>query len=173
MFLETNNEKILEIFMKKPTEGFQIRDIVRLSKLGNPTVTRVLAKLKAKGLVKKTKGRVYPYYEANLDSYLFKKLKLACNLLSLEKLIKKIVAKTRPNCVVLFGSAAKGEDTEKSDIDLFVQSRRQEVNANKTEKLLNRKINLLFEPEIKKLGKELRNNLANGIVVYGFFEVVK
>ena len=159
--------------MKNPTEGLQVRDILRLTRLGNPTVMRALAKLKAKRLVKKTKGRIYPYYEANMDIYLFKKLKLAYSLLGLEGLGKEIVIKTRPNCIVLFGSAAKGEDTEKSDIDLFVQSGRQEFDTSKTKKQLNRKINILFETEIRKLSKELRNNLANGIVVYGFFEAVK
>jgi len=171
MFLDTNIEKILEVFMKKPTQGLQVREIIRLTNLGNPTVTRALAKLRAKKLVKKIKGRIYPYHEANLNNYSFKKLKLTYNLLSLEILVKKIVVKARPNCIILFGSAAKGEDTEKSDIDLFVQSKRQEFDISKTEKRLNRKVNILFEPEIKKLSKELCNNLANGIVVYGFFEV--
>tara|TARA_Y100000294_G_C8370448_1_gene262505 strand:+ start:317 stop:508 length:192 start_codon:yes stop_codon:yes gene_type:complete len=62
---------------------------------------------------------------------------------------------------------------DKKKIDLFVKSRRQEFDTGKTEKQLNRKINFLFETEARKLSKELQNNLANGIVVYGFFEVIK
>ena len=91
----------------------------------------------------------------------------------LEKLIRNIAEKTRPNCIILFGSGAKGEDTEKSDIDLFVQAKRQKIKTDKAKNNLNRKINLLFEPKIKNLNKEFINNLSNGIVVYGFLEVIK
>ena len=173
MFFDTNDEKILEIFMKKPTEGFQVRDVIRLTKLGNPTVLRGLKRLKAKGIIKKSKGEVYSYYVAGLDKVLFKRLKLAYNLIALESLIIDVAEKARPNCIVLFGSGAKGEDTEKSDIDIFVQAKKQDIATSKAEKKLNRKISLLFEPEVSKLSKELLNNLANGIVIYGFFEVIK
>ena len=174
MLFGTNDGKILEIFMKKPTEGFQVRDIIRLTRLGNPTVARGLERPREKGLIKKSKGRIFPYYEARLGSILFRGLKLAYNLAALDSLVRDIAGKARPNCIVLFGSGAKGEDTEKSDMDIFVQAKkRQDVDASKTEKRLNRKISMLFEPEVPKLSKELLNNLANGIVIFGFFEVVK
>ncbi len=38
----------------------------------------------------------------------------------------------------------------------------------KFEEAINRKINLLFEPKISNLSKELKNNLANGIVLSGY-----
>ena len=168
MFLETNEEKILEMFMKKPTEGFQVRDIARLSKLGNPTVARILKKIKTMELVKKIKGKVYPYYEANLDSYLFKKLKLAYSLLSIEKLIKEIAAKTRPNCIVLFGSGAKGEDTEKSDIDLCVVNKegKKNIKFSKFELLFKLEINPIYlkDKEFKHMLKEEEQNLAKEII---------
>jgi len=173
MILNTNNEKILEFFLKEPLKGFQVRELIRLTKLGNPTVVRGIKKLLDLKLIHKRKGRVYPYYEANCDSSLFKKLKLFYSLVSLEKLIQEVIRKTKPNCIVLFGSCAKGEDTEKSDLDLFVQAEREKIETKKIEKRLNRKINFLFEPTIKNLNKELMNNLSNGIVVYGFLEAVK
>lgn len=173
MIFDTNNEKILEIFLKNPTQGFQVRGIIRTIKLGNPTVLRVLKHLSERGLIKKVRSKVYPYYTANLDNPLFRKIKLLNSLIHLEKLVGDISNKVRPNCIILFGSASKGADTENSDIDIFVQSKRHEFDAENVSKKLNRKINLLFEPEIKKLSSELLNNLANGIVLYGFFEVIK
>ncbi len=171
MILNTNNEKILELFFKKPITGFQMREVIRLTKLGNPTVVRGLNLLTKKKLIKKSKGRVYPFYEANLEDSFFKKLKIFYNLVCLEDAVKKIVEKTRPNCIVLFGSGKKGEDTEQSDIDLFVQAERKEINFSNSEKKLNRKINVLFESDLSKLNKELVNSLVNGIVIYGFMKL--
>lgn len=171
MILNNNNEKILKLFLKKPTTGFQIRDVIRLTKLGNPTVVRGLKLLISKKLITKKQGRVYPFYEANLEDNFFRKLKIFYNLICLEDAIKTIIEKTRPSCIVLFGSGAKGEDIEKGDIDLFVQAERKEINISSSEKKLNRKINLLFEPDLNKLNKELVNNLINGIVVYGFIKL--
>ncbi|MEN7982622.1 MAG: nucleotidyltransferase domain-containing protein [Nanoarchaeota archaeon] len=171
MILNTNNEKILELFLKKPTTGFQIRDIIRLTKIGNPTVIRGLRLLVSKKLIVKNKGRIYPFYEANLENNFFRKLKIFYNLICLEDVVKNIIKKTNPNCIVLFGSGAKGEDTEQGDIDLFVQAERKEISFSNSERKLNRKINFLFEPDLTKLNKELANNLVNGIVIYGFMEL--
>jgi len=74
--------------------------------------------------------------------------------------------------VVLFGSASRGEDTENSDIDLFLQSGESDINVEKYENALNRKISILFESDIRKLGKELLNNILNGHVLYGYLKAV-
>ncbi len=161
----------MELFVRKPTIGFQIREVIKLTKLGNPTVVRGLNLLTSKKLIRKREGRVYPFYEANLENDIFRKLKIFYNMICLDDTVKKIVEETRPNCIVLFGSGAKGEDTEQGDIDLFVQAERKSINLSKSEKMLNRKINLLFEPNLAKLNKELANTLANGIVIYGFMKL--
>lgn len=168
----TSTEKVLEVFMKKPTKGLQIRQVIRETKLGNPTVMRVLKKLMKKNLLKKMPGRIYPYYEANIEDFAFKKLKIMNTTIALEPLITVINKTSHPNCIVLFGSAAKGEDTEQSDIDLFIQAKRKYFDTTKIEKNLVRKINLIFESDVKKINKELRNNLANGIILSGYFEVI-
>lgn len=76
-----------------------------------------------------------------------------------------------PNCIILFGSGSRGEDTEESDIDIFIQAEENELNLQKYEKKLNRKISLLFEPKIDALSKELLNNLINGQVLSGYLKV--
>ena len=168
----TSIERVVEVFMKKPTKGLQIREVIRETKLGNPTVMRVLDKLTKKNMIKKIPGRIYPYYEGNMENFAFKKLKIMNITIALEPLITEINEILHPNCIVLFGSAAKGEDTEQSDVDLFVQAKRKDVDTIKIEKHLERKISLIFESDIKKVNKELRNNLANGIVLSGYLEVL-
>ena len=53
-----------------------------------------------------------------------------------------------------------------------MQAKRKDVDTIKIEKHLERKISLIFESDIKKVNKELRNNLANGIVLSGYLEVL-
>src|SRR3989338_7441936 len=108
-----------------------------------------------------------------MENFAFKKLKIMNTAIALEPLITEINGVLHPNCIVLFGSAAKGEDTEQSDIDLFVQAKRKSFDTIKAEKHLERKISLIFESDMKKVNKELRNNLANGIVLSGYFEVLQ
>ncbi len=164
LLFETNTEKVLEIFVKKPTEEFKYRELTKITKLGSSTIKRALSILIKRNLIKKIKTKNHPYYQANRESKEFKTIKIFYTLNEINKEIDKIIEKTRPTCIVLFGSASKGEDTENSDIDLFIQSQKKEIS-------LDRKINILFEPDIKKINKELLNNLANGITLYGFLEV--
>ena len=71
----------------------------------------------------------------------------------------------------MFGSCAKAAFTEKSDIDIFVEAKGSKLDIGLYEKKLNRKINLLFESNINNLSKELKNNIINGIILYGFVKI--
>ena len=86
-------------------------------------------------------------------------------------MIGTIEKKAYPNCIVLFGSGARGEDNENSDIDLFVQSKKYDIDLSKAEKMINRKINILYESNLKTIGSELINNVINGQVLYGYLKV--
>ena len=86
-------------------------------------------------------------------------------------IIEYIQKESLPSSIILFGSGAKATFTEKSDIDIFVEAKESKLNVAKYEKKLNRKINLLFEPNLNNLSRELRNNIINGIVIYGFMRI--
>ena len=77
-----------------------------------------------------------------------------------------------PKSIILFGSYSKGEDTETSDIDLFVECKSEELNLKIFEKRLERKIELHFKERFTLYPKELKNNIINGIVLHGFFRGV-
>lgn len=170
MITENNVEGILEIFIISPAKEFQHRELARIAGLGASATKRCLDFLRKKRLIIKKKGKIYDYYVANRENEDFKIIKILYTLLKLNKIIDFIARETRSNCIVLFGSAAKGEDTEKSDIDLFVQSKSKNVRLKS---LFGRKVNLIFEPNIEKLSAEFLNSIANGIVLYGFLEVKK
>jgi len=122
----------------------------------------------------KVEERVYPGYEAsrNDEFKLYKKLDLERRL-HLTGLVDHLNEKlSQPDAIVLFGSAANGEDIEESDIDILVVCKEKDVDLKKFEKKFNRKINILFmdEDELKKNNK-LANSIANGMVISGYLVV--
>lgn len=88
-------------------------------------------------------------------------------------IIEYLQQSTFSDCIILFGSCAKGYYTEKSDIDIFVESNRVQLSLGLYEKKLNKPINVLFEQDIRNLGPGLKNNIMNGIVLYGFLRLEK
>lgn len=173
MLQKSNREKILSLFFDRPTKPFQLREISKLTNIGLPSVKNYTETLVKEGLVKKEKGSVFPYFIADRDSKLFKALKINHLLLSLEEsgLIPEL-EKSYPDCIVLFGSSAKGEDIEKGDIDIFVQGEDPKLSLSGFEKKIKRRINLVFEDKIDNLPNEFINNLANGIVLRGYLKVI-
>jgi len=172
MYKPSNREKILRLFFDSPKKAFQIREASRLTGLGLPSVRNYFLALEKEGLIKKSPGQVFPFFVANRENALFKRLKVNDLLLRIELggLVREL-NQEHPDCVVLFGSAARGEDTQQSDLDLFVGGKSNELGVAKFEKKLNRKINILFEPKIRNVSKELKNNLANGIVLAGYLDL--
>jgi len=161
--------RILKEFFDSPKKGFYMREISRRTSVSNPSVLSYLRSLTKERLIIKEKEGLYPTYKANTENPLFKALKkqdLVINIIN-SGLIKTIEKETMPNCIVLFGSGSRGEDTKGSDIDLFVQAREKEINLKKYENILRRKINILFEGKISSLSRELLNNIVNGQVLYG------
>ena len=164
----------MQQFFDFPRKAFLIRELSRNTKLSVPSVRLHVKALLAEGLIVKDKNGLYPSFRAVRESPLFKLLKAQNVVLMLyQSGVLSVVEKTAyPSCIVLFGSASRGDDTEESDIDFFVQAKRIKLDLSKFEKALNRKINVLYEPDMKTISPELLNNLANGIVVYGYLKVV-
>jgi len=172
---KNNAYRILEIFMEFPNEDFSVRGVARRLKLNHATVLTYVNDLLRLGLIKKKEETLYPTYYANTENSKYRLYKKSYIIFKINEsgLINFIQKQTLASAIVLFGSCAKGVFTEKSDIDIFVESEEQKLNIQRYEKTLNRKINLLFEPKINHLSKELRNNLINSIVLYGFIKIDK
>lgn len=166
--------RILQEFFDFPRREFRIREMSRIVKLSLPSAINHISELQKDGLITKKETNLYPVFTANRESEDFKTLKRNDMLWRIHEsgLINLIESKIEPNCIVLFGSSSRGEDTEESDIDIFVQSKEFDFDLESYEKKLNRKINILFEPKLQNLSKELLNNIANGIVLSGYLKVL-
>ena len=178
MLQKDNRYKILRVFFDNPNPhgtGFQLRQISRIVKLTPKSVARYLDELAKEDLIIKSKHAAhgYPAYWANRANQYFLFLKKIDNILKIKEsgLLEFLENKLMPDAIILFGSAAKGEDLKESDIDLFVLAEEKKLDLQKYEKLLGRKINILAEDSFSKLSKELRNNIINGIILYGYLKV--
>ncbi|MBW2991531.1 nucleotidyltransferase domain-containing protein [Candidatus Woesearchaeota archaeon] len=171
--LKNNAYRILELFIDYPNKDFSARGIARKLRLSHATVLKHLDSLLRLNLVKKKKETLYPTYYANTENlkYRFYKKNNIIFRISESGLINYLQQKTLASSIILFGSCAKGEFTQKSDVDIFVEAKQVVLALGEYEKKLGRKINLLFEKNISNLSKELRNNVLNGFVLYGFVKI--
>jgi predicted nucleotidyltransferase len=166
--------EVASVFFNNPEKNFELMEISKEINLAHTSVKRHLETLLELKIVLKKPvafGRKSNFcYYGNKNEPIFTHYKKIYNLDTLyhSKVIEKIVSKCQPNSIVLFGSFQKGEDTIKSDIDLFVESQEMEISLKKVS---NRNIELHFKNNFKDFPKELRSNIANGIILHGFLEV--
>ncbi len=172
-------DRTVEVFFVNPTKKHYLMDISRTIGLAHTSVKKNLGKLIKRGLiiesVEKKGDRKFPLYRANLDNKSFKKYKIIYNISAIleSKFIEFIEEKMMPKSIVLFGSYKRGEDIEKSDIDLFIECKKEELDISSFEKKLGRKIELHFNDNFNSYPKELKNNIINGLVLSGFLEGYK
>ncbi len=170
MLYEGNGHRILSLFFDSPLKRFQMREISRKAELAPKSVLNYLKKLTGDGLVRRVEAEPYPYYKANFGSEEFRFQKTLYNLSLLHEsgLTGLLWEELQPKALVLFGSFARGENTEKSDVDIFVNGMEAEVDLSGFEKL--GKVSLFFEKEFSSLSRELKNSIANGVVLKGRLE---
>lgn len=173
MLQNYNLYKILKIFLDNPTESFRLRELSRLSKIAPPSVMNYLKNFEEQELIKKYEKRGIPFYQALRDNENFKIYKRLSILFELHEssLVDFLWDNLNPDAIILYGSCALGEDTEKSDIDLFIQAPEKNLNLKKYEKFLGKEINIFYEFKFSKLSNELKNNILNGIVLKGYIKV--
>lgn len=175
----SNTFNVAEVFFNEPTKPHYLIEISKKSKLAHTSTKKYLISLKKEGIIKESaekKGkRSYPIYTADIDSSEYKNYKKIYNLIKVYdlKIIQFLKDKLMPKSIVLFGSYLRGEDVETSDIDIFVESKKHDLDLSKFEKEFKRKIELHFNEKFNDFPIELKNNIINGEVLYGYLEVYK
>ncbi|MEK6815989.1 MAG: nucleotidyltransferase domain-containing protein [Nanoarchaeota archaeon] len=170
---KNNGYMVLELFIKHPVKDFSVRGIARDLGMSHATVLSYIGEIERLGLVRKNSSTLYPTYYANTEGsrYRMYKRDWLIFLISESGLINHVQSETFASSIVLFGSGAKATFTENSDIDIFVEAKEKKLNLSKYERKLGHKVNLLFDASINNLSRELRNNIINGIVFYGFIRI--
>jgi predicted nucleotidyltransferase len=167
---KNNNYRILELFIEYPIKEFSVRGIARNLNLSHATVINYIDGLVNLEVIKKKNETLYPTYYANIENpkFIWYKRNYIVYKIMNSGLVGYIYDKTLASSIILFGSCAKGVFTEKSDVDIFVEANQHNFELREYEKKLGRAINLIYEPNINTLSKELRNNIINGVILYGF-----
>jgi len=173
---------VLKFFIEHPHNSYYLRETARLLKMDPMTVKRALNILVIDNILLKTKEKNQILYKANIENPSFRHLKIAYNLSWLQKkglidFLKKYMSNV--SSIVLFGSYAKAENDEESDIDILVITLSKNKPTVELLKLLKRDVNLIsFTPT--QWSQQAKNNRAfyldvitEGIVIYGTKPVVE
>ncbi|MBI2137350.1 nucleotidyltransferase domain-containing protein [Candidatus Woesearchaeota archaeon] len=178
MLQNYNKWLVLSVFFDDPVPeggGFQLRELSRKCKIAPTSVKNYLNELKKEGLITESKHRAkgFPLYTANREKESFKLYKTINTISQIFEsgMLKYLYDNYMPNAIILFGSAARGEDTKESDIDLFLMCMETKPELEKFEKKIGKKVNVLAAENFNELSSELKNNIINGIKLNGYLKV--
>lgn len=173
MLKKYNRYKLLKIFLDFPMEDFRLRELSRISGISPPSVMNYLKEFENEELIRTYHKRGIPIYRACIDNKKFREYEKLSILFELNNsgLVDFLWQKLSPEAIILYGSYAKGESTDESDVDIFIIGKEKKLDLNHFEKKLNKKIHIMFEDSPKKIPNELKNNLVNGVVLRGYFKL--
>ncbi len=177
LFFRESSFKVAEKIFNHPTALFHLRKLAKETSLSTTAVVQAIHELKKSDLILVEQTEVTKNIKANLESEAYKFYKRVFNLYRLGRhhFIETLQQHFQAKTIILFGSFAKGEDIESSDIDLLIISNRKENNLpliHRMEKELNRTINLHILESIERSEPEFKNALANGIVLHGYLKII-
>lgn len=168
MFEKTNitplGFQILTFLARNPDSEFYIREIAKNMNKSVGGVHKALKSLKEMGFIKENKSGKNIYYKINETDPSIKNFKIFVNINELSPLIKNL--KDISKKIVLFGSCAKGEDTNESDIDLFVLT-------NEKEKVNKKLINTKFDRKIQAVVVNTTDLMRIKEKDNGFYQEIK
>lgn len=169
-------QEILRLLFIKSGTALNQRQISRYLDVSQPAVMKALPSLKKDDLIRIQQDKESKRWsiELNRENRKVMQLKRVDNLKQLyESGLADFLEKEFAGAsIILFGSYSRGDDTEKSDIDIAIVGRKDKlVDLLKYENMLSRTINIDFYETWGKIHKNLKENLCNGIVLVGGVEL--
>jgi predicted nucleotidyltransferase len=124
----TSHQKILQFLLSHPDEKFYDRQISHLASVSRAGSNFALRDLAEAGLILREQQGRMNYYHISLEQPLVREMKVVMNLIALSELVEKLKRFSRK--IILFGSAARGQNTSKSDYDILIIAHdKPQVNA--------------------------------------------
>ncbi|MEK6826302.1 MAG: nucleotidyltransferase domain-containing protein [Nanoarchaeota archaeon] len=169
-------QEILRLLFVKSGSELNQRQVSKYLDVSQPAVKKALPELKKIGFIKVSKDKESRRLSIKLngDNHKVMQLKRADNLRQIYEsgLADYLEMEFAGATIVLFGSYSRGDDIEKSDIDVAVIGRKEkQIDLSKFEKQLGRNININFYESLNRIHKNLKENLCNGIVLAGGVEL--
>ena len=180
LFFRESVFKVAELIFSYPNKTFHIRMLEKETGFSTTAVIDAVEELRKYEIITIEETPLTTNVKANLESGAYIFYKLVFNLYRLKRYLfidRLVEVFNKPEAIVLFGSFAKGEDVEQSDIDILVISHNKseeylEDLINAFQKELNRKINIHILPSLAKSSNEFKNAVANGIVLHGYLKII-
>ncbi|MBR9704042.1 nucleotidyltransferase domain-containing protein [Candidatus Pacearchaeota archaeon] len=170
-------QTIKKYFLNSPTAKLRVREIERVLKLPLPSIIRYCKELEKENILTIIKIGSINFYTANKASekYILEKKLHNIKQLYESGLIEYLKQELSNPPIVLFGSFAKGEDTEESDIDIYIETpSNKKVDFNKFNKILKKEIQSFQHKSLNNISNpHLANNIINGITLNNYIEVFK
>lgn len=163
-------QEIFSLLCVRAGERLSQREIAKILNVSPTAVSNSTKKLRASSLIKIEKTKTINFVSFNRDEQRALDLKRVENLkdIYISGLSDYLESELAGATIILFGSYSNGEDTNTSDIDIAVVERKDKMlELERYEKLLNRRINVNFYDSWRKIQKNLKNNILNGILLHG------
>lgn len=150
------------------------REIAQILKVSPTAVSNAVKQLGIKNLIKIEKTKTINFITLNRDNAKAIELKRVENLkqMYISGFSDFLEEELPGSTIILFGSYARGEDTNSSDIDIAIIGRKDKLlSLEKFEKIFKKEININFYDSWKEIHKHLKNNILNGIILSGSVEL--
>ena len=161
----------LEPFFKESYRRINVREYARIQKISPPSASKYLEEFHKQALLEKEEELNYIFYKANKKNPLFISLSQMYWYQQFKKggLLLYIEQELINPIIIIFGSFAKAEINENSDIDIAIFSdTKKKTDLNSFEKKLGRKIQVFYFQKREDIkNKELLNNILNGYKMGG------
>ena len=139
------------LFFFRPDESFYLRQIVRITGLGQGAVQRELKRLTEAGLLIRVEQGRQVYYQVNRESPIFDELrKLMTKTSGLADLLQEELTDLADQIelAIIYGSQANGKAVTSSDVDLLIVGDVEELKLHRAitraEKKLARTVNYML-----------------------------
>ena len=174
--LTSLQQEILRLLFIRTGKQLNQNNIAKALSVSPAAVMKALPKIRDGNLINMSQDKESKRWaiELNTDNHRVMQIKRAENLKMIyESGLADFLEKELPgSTIILFGSYSRGEDTIRSDIDIAVIGRKEKhINLDDFEKKLERNISINFYASFKEIHKNLKENLFNGIVLFGGVEL--
>jgi predicted nucleotidyltransferase len=177
LFTSKSRVKILELLLLNPTMEFHLREISRRTRVSAPYVQRELANLMALGLVLKRSQGNLTLFRVNKNSPIAEELKrIFLKTESFGRFIRDSLGEVgNIRFALIYGSFARGEEAERSDVDLLVvgdvDERRMLGVVEQVEERLGREVNYVawtedeFEEKVRERVPLLEEIVGSSVIM--------
>jgi hypothetical protein len=172
MSYPSKEEIVFEQFCDWTHKHWHFKELKAKTGLPDNKLAKWLKRFEQERLIKRIKEEnKHPYHIGDYDSPAFQVRKRFHGLQLLQGLFADIIANKHLEVAVLFGSFARGDWYEGSDIDLFIIGDEKHFNRYVHEQAIGREVQTFFckdRKDFEKFPVKLFKNVVRGIVIKGY-----